>query len=156
LIRKNHKDKELVDGLNKQRYAFIKEIREVEAYNLKAISDLMNVNQSGEELTDEDLFPSFCFFIKLGTRAIKKGKDDFEYSIRLRLIVTDKYLSRDQVRCFENIFNSSKWSMGEKNSYSFSLLFNKMKGKIYCVTKIFNFFLPLTCNNKTNSQTNSA
>jgi hypothetical protein len=65
-ITDNYHDTNLEDELNKQRDVFIKEIRYVETYNLRALSD-MDI-KPGEVLSDEELFPKFCFFIELAKR----------------------------------------------------------------------------------------
>jgi hypothetical protein len=87
VIKYNYHDRNLVDGLNKQRDEFIKEIRELEAYNLRSISD-MNLKQ-GEVLSDEDHFTKFCFFIKfvrLEEKQMYFYEDLVNEEIGLRLI----------------------------------------------------------------------
>jgi hypothetical protein len=63
LIKYNAKDQELLGGLNEQRTAFVKEIRDVEAYNLKFLSS--KSAKLGEIFGDENLFPKFCFFCRI-------------------------------------------------------------------------------------------
>jgi hypothetical protein len=59
-ISNNRHDENLVAGFNKQRDAFINEIRYVEAYNLRSLADLNP--EKDNELTNDDLFAKFCFF----------------------------------------------------------------------------------------------
>jgi hypothetical protein len=73
--------------------------------DLKAISN--REIKSNEELSNEDLFPKFCFFVKT-----ERARDsDYIHDnligeeIGLLLIVTDKYLSEGQIRCFEYVIN---------------------------------------------------
>jgi hypothetical protein len=105
-ISNNCHDENLIAGFNKQRDVFINEIRYVEAYNLRSLADL-NPEQENE-LINDDLFSKFCFFIEF----VERNKDQIysydklvEQEIGLRLIITDKYLTKDQIRCFEVLFN---------------------------------------------------
>jgi hypothetical protein len=103
-LAENFWDEELKSGLNSQREAFLAEIRQVEAFNLSAL------NSNKEPANTGDLFPIFCFFIQ-----IQPGKNrktlTFNYNklveteIALKLIVTDKYLTDEQIKCYENLFN---------------------------------------------------
>jgi hypothetical protein len=111
-------DTRLVDDLNKQRSAFIDEIRECEASNLSALSDRKDLAPD-QELTNQELFSQFCFYLPF-----EKEKDDYEEEkpmykreelarqmIGLRLVVTDKYLSEEQIECFKGALFGSKYSL---------------------------------------------
>jgi hypothetical protein len=105
-IKDNHRDDDLIARLNKQRDEFIKEIRSVEADNMSALKEL-NVSPS-DKLSDDKLFPKFCFFLKFPEKIEKQMycyEELVEQEIGLKLIVTDKYLSEGQVECFEAMFN---------------------------------------------------
>jgi hypothetical protein len=117
--------------LNRQREDFIKEIRGVEAYNLRALSR-MNEQRGQSVLSDTDLFPKFCFFVKLKeceeTNDAKFHNDDLvDMEIGLRLFVTDKFLSEGQIECFENLFNYVTPSFPDQCSVHFDpeLFFSK-------------------------------
>jgi len=106
-INENYYDANLTCNLNKQRDAFLHEIRSVEEFNLKALSD-SNI-EPGQELSDKKLFPKFCFFIQLSKRQTKqtyKYDELIGQEFSLRLIVTDKYLTEGQIKCYENLVNS--------------------------------------------------
>jgi hypothetical protein len=89
-VAKNQLDTNLLSKLNKQRDDFIKEINYVQAYNLRALSDLDS--KPNEELSNDELFPKFCFVIKVPEKFSQN-------EIGLRLIVTDKYLTECQIEC---------------------------------------------------------
>jgi hypothetical protein len=136
-IRDNYHDKNLENEFNKQRNEFIKEIREVEAYNLTFISN-MNL-KPGKVLTDKDLFSKFCFFIEFLQTEKKQvfNYDDLvSQEIGLRLIATDKYLTEGQIKYFENLFNYTCTHQDRFCSYPF---FNKqVKSSL-----IYLFFSPI-------------
>ncbi len=104
---KNCNDQELIYGLNRQRDAFLAEINQVQEFDLRALSE--KVIKPDQEVSDEDLFAKFCFFIKYDQ---SKSKETIEIDqqvakeIGLRLIVTDKYLTRRQIEFYEKVFDS--------------------------------------------------
>jgi hypothetical protein len=106
LLIENELDENLTSCINKLRDTFINEIRYVEAYNLRSLSD-MEIGPD-EALTESDLFTKFCFFIK---HVEKKEKKTFyinqlaEQEIGLRLVVTDRYLDNLQIKCCETLVN---------------------------------------------------
>jgi hypothetical protein len=61
-ISHNIHDKNLEDGLNTQREIFLRDSRSRSLLNFRSLSDL-NLKPS-EVLSDEELFPKFCFFIE--------------------------------------------------------------------------------------------
>jgi hypothetical protein len=92
---KNQLDTSLLTSLNKQRDDFIKEINYVQAYNLRALSDLDS--KLGEEISNEELFPKFCFVVEVPESLARN-------EIHSRLIVTDTFLTEGQILCFEELF----------------------------------------------------
>jgi hypothetical protein len=96
LISKSSDDPGLVDKFNKQRDEFLKEIRDVEAFNLRSTSG-MHI-KLGEVLTEQELFPKFCFFVE-------HAREKVDLEIGLRLIVSDKFLSEGQIKSYETFFN---------------------------------------------------
>jgi hypothetical protein len=105
-IYQNCYDEQFKCGLNKQRDAFLAEIKDVQDFNLKALSS--RDIRPDQELSNEDLFPKFCFFIEY----IKKKNEIIEIDqqvaeeIDLRLIVSDKYLTEEQIECYDRVFNT--------------------------------------------------
>jgi hypothetical protein len=131
-IYQNCYDEELISGLNKQRDAFINDIHQVQDFNLRVLSD--KPIKADQELSDEDLFPKFCFFIEY----FEKTNDSIieldqlvAEEIGFRLIVTDKYLTDGQIECynkFSNFNNMENGISGKDNSkYLVELLFEKVR-----------------------------
>jgi hypothetical protein len=59
-------------------------------------------------ISDEELFPKFCFFVEFDL--IQPNSQFFcdqlvSEEIGLRLIMTDRFLSEDQIKCFDNLSN---------------------------------------------------
>ncbi len=109
LIVNNHYDDNLVAEFNKCRDTFINEIRDAQAFNLKALSTL----EPNKEPSKDDLFPKFCFFIKLTEPELRETyKYDklAEKEINLRFVVTDKYLTDNQIKCYEGLFKFTRTS----------------------------------------------
>ncbi len=122
IIDNNH-DQELIDQLNHMRNVFLNEIRYIQAYNLRAVSDL-NADTQDTKLTNEDLFPKFCFFVELPETSNERAyfyNDLVRSENGLRLIVTDKYLTEAQIKCYKSVFLNqiSLW-----NHINVQLLFN--------------------------------
>jgi hypothetical protein len=132
-ILENNRDECYVAAINKKRDEFINEIRHVEAYNLRALSDNTDMKQ-GEVLSDEELFPKFCFFTRVDFR---NEKALFNYDscvsedIGLILFVTYRYLSQGQIRCFEtSVSILSAWDQLSKTWYRFQFVVRwKSRGK---------------------------
>jgi hypothetical protein len=103
-ILENLHDESITNELNKQRDAFLEEIRDVQAFGLKAISDLST--EPGKELTNKELFPKFCFLIQISDdQEIYTHEKLVELELGLKLIVTDTYLTEGQIKCYENFLN---------------------------------------------------
>jgi hypothetical protein len=122
IIDNNH-DQKLIDQLNHMRNVLLNEIRYIQAYNLRALSDL-NTNQEDAELTNEDLFPKFCFFVELPETSCERAYSYMDLvgsEISLRLIVLDKYLTEAQIKRYKSVFLNqiSRW-----NHIDVQLLFN--------------------------------
>jgi hypothetical protein len=105
-IKDYHFDDDLTAQFNNLRDVFLNEIRYVQSYNFRALADFQI--KPDEEITNDELFPKFCFFIKL----VPKREEQLvacEHlpgeEIGLRLIVTDKYLTQGQIECFQEVFN---------------------------------------------------
>jgi hypothetical protein len=104
-IAYNQNDERLVFELNNQRGEFVKEILFVQSCNLRELAE--RELKSSEELSSQDLFQKFCFFIEFKT---SNEKQTFRYEnlvaqdISLRLIVTNRYLDKDQIKCYERLF----------------------------------------------------
>jgi hypothetical protein len=127
-LTNNRHDENLIARFKKHRDAFINEIRYIEAHNLRSLSDL----KPQEDTEPIDLFAKFCFFIGFHERKNKKATFDYdklvEQEIGLRLIVTDKYLTEGQIKCFEALFN--RIHEQEVNRLDFSVLFDEKKNYV--------------------------
>ncbi len=78
--------------VNRKREILLKEIKEIEHLNLKHVSEHLASNNSGCLVDDiSKLFVSFCFVLKF-------DKD-------IWLIVTDSFLSKNQVELFQKLIN---------------------------------------------------
>jgi hypothetical protein len=121
-IRDFKSDAHLVASANLQRERFIKEIRLCEAVNLQRLANTTPGQQDEgmiNDVCDSDelspsLFCTFCFFIELEDRIEcydEYGKSTvvkyrpLESSVGLRLIVCDSYLSKAQIKCFQELLN---------------------------------------------------
>jgi hypothetical protein len=121
-IRDNIGNDDLESKINSQRDEFLCAIRECEAFNMK---HLLSAAKSGEKksiLSGEDLFPKFCFLVKLCDNEQDKEKEsarncfDLPTLFRHRLIVTDRYLSENQIKCFRVLID-----LPNRKGYSLSL-----------------------------------
>jgi hypothetical protein len=129
----NRHDEDLINELNKQRDAFLNEIRRVQAYNLRALSDLNT--KPGEELSYDELFAKFCFFIKVfnDQDRLAHSYDDLAgVEINLRLIVTDKYLTEAQIKCYEAVYN---FCHNSRRAYlRYHLIFQDCNKYVSCIS----------------------
>jgi hypothetical protein len=80
--------------INAKRSAYLEEIKDAEAFNLKhldkeIVKDLASFNQLDEQSQNSRLFRKFCFAL--------------EYKGSLRLVVTDIYLSEMQLKMFKSL-----------------------------------------------------
>jgi hypothetical protein len=86
----------------------LKEIEECQAYNLS----FLNEDKGEESLPMEQLFKRFCFPINMSFNVFA-SIDEFNY----RFISTDKYLSPDQIKCFQEVIKHM--FIGDKSSWRF-------------------------------------
>jgi hypothetical protein len=144
LMSESFADNKLIAKYNDYRSAFIKEIHKAQALNERVLSNRNNSHK--EEVKIDDLFPHFCFFIN---ESPKKGMNEFTCEnsvakdIGLRLVVTDKYLTKAQVECFENLFYYSMQSLelyGKSElDLNHELFFVKTQEKVMFKTYSTNF-----------------
>jgi hypothetical protein len=86
-------NQQLFDEVNATREEYIQEIRACEAYNASFLRD----EDREIDLPNEQIFKKFCFGIVIFKKIFEN--DMFSW----RLFVTDKYLTRGQVACFQEI-----------------------------------------------------
>jgi hypothetical protein len=114
-ISENHYDVNLINELNNKRDAFINEIRDVQAFNLKALSDLNT--EPHRELTNSELFPKFCFLIQIRSDQTYTYEKLAEQEFGLKLIVTDMYLTEAQIKCYAEYFNVTRELFGSTRNF---------------------------------------
>jgi hypothetical protein len=93
LQNNNWIDQISVDNINLLRDEYIKEIRGCEAFNMSFVKD----EHQGIDLSFEFLFKKFCFLVESAKNRFKSGH------FRWRLVITDRYLTRAQIKCFQEI-----------------------------------------------------
>jgi hypothetical protein len=92
MYNRHLKDQQLFDELNAKREEYIQEIRACEAYNASFLRD----EDREIDLPNVQIFKKFCF----GAVIYKRFEND---SFSWRLFVTNTYLTRGQVACFQEI-----------------------------------------------------
>jgi hypothetical protein len=147
LIRDNCNDEELTDNINEVRDTFLAEILACQAQNLTRFTPTVRQPAGGRSKWEDDdddgdeekepLFTSFCFFIHvcadksvdaaltpcyINCQAMAAAFIDF------RLIVVDKYLTRAQIRCFEELLKFTPNSLFGIKEKQKDLLFDVMPG----------------------------
>jgi hypothetical protein len=137
LIRDNNNDDELVANINRLRETFIAEIRACEAINLAHHpSHFQQASESKKKEEEKPLFVSFCFFIRICQEKSADGAllpcyincENMAAYIGFRLVVVDKYLSRAQIRCFEELIKfTPNFLLGIKEKEK-DLFFDVMSG----------------------------
>jgi hypothetical protein len=122
----NQHDEDLISSLNKKREAIITEIRQVEAFNLKVLS--IDSISPDEKPNDKDLFKKFCFFIESTSSSSTREKETYNYDelaeqeIGLKLIVTERHLTEDEITCFKEVYYSNHES--KERPFNHNLIFH--------------------------------
>jgi hypothetical protein len=129
----SHKNvKEFTLDINAKRDAFIKEIRECEAFSLQAIVD--SPRKDDKDIPNDQLFAKFCFLIQ--TR-----RDDNHYNMEHRLVVADKFFSPGQIKCLQaSLMQSESLSTDEMQALFFDskTLVNFLRSKTTVTSRNFN------------------
>jgi Leucine-rich repeat (LRR) protein len=135
-ISENYHNEKLINVLNWLRDVLLHEIRNVQAINLKALSNLDT--ETHKELTNEELFPRFCFLIHTSPGRMRQKYENDRLPLQefgLVLIVTDMYLTEGEIKCYTECFNATRDLFG--TTLKFDLLIQE--NEIY----VNNFFFLL-------------
>jgi hypothetical protein len=124
-----------VDGFDNYRDELIKEIRDVETYNLISLS---GVNTKPKEaLSNARLFQKFCFLVETSSEDRLAPKS--------RLIVTDAYLSEAQIKCFQTFMNSVLTPQSFFYPFNFEIFFTKIKSHVKISYQVLSSFKYFSC-----------
>jgi hypothetical protein len=138
-INRNCYNEQLKCEHNKQRDAFLAEINQAQDFNLRALSK--KEIAPNQKLGNEDLFAKFCFFIdyvQKNNECINLEQQVSE-NIGLRLIVTDKYLTEEQIKCYDEVFNLIQATdmVHDRRELKYKWLGNFLFGKVSLKSKFF-------------------
>jgi hypothetical protein len=129
LLASNQFEQSELDRINERRNFLIKEIKNVEAFNLRNLGD--------DEQEKEIIFRRFCFLFSESDFKIDNiDMTSLDVSKFGYLIITNAYLSVENLNCFKEML---KWSYKPQklDQYNLFFVFKEFNGP---KTEVYNFF----------------
>jgi hypothetical protein len=96
---RSYRKPRLFSNINSLREEMLQEIRQCNEFNMRALANLCNEKRA---ISVEELFPVFCLLVELDQpKVINETTQELHTLFRHRLIVTDKYLNKTQIQCYQ-------------------------------------------------------